>query len=346
MRKIKEFIKRLIYLASRFLRVRGDLVSRNYEYDERIFRKYARPCLEGTARGAIASSGGGYSRAHLRALLTMEYHRIEKGLALPKPRLGFGGEVVKRLVGILKIYRRSYGDDVVTQSACNALLGYLDFHDGRLHEIDDSILVSVHECLAGLPDVTGERGIILKKRNTILNCSNIDFSAFCSSRHSIRDYENGPVDEVLIFESVADAMTTPSVCNRQASRVVFVKDPVMMTKVLELQNGNRGFGDSIGGLFVVYYDISNFVSSGERNQGWIDSGMFSMNLVFALHSRGVGSCCLNWSVGLVRDKQLVDILDLNEGSRVVMLIAVGNLKETFNVAASKKLSVSEIVRVI
>jgi nitroreductase len=346
MKKIKEKIKEKIFLMTSLLRKKGDAVSKNYEYDERIFRRYARPGLEGTSTKVVAGSGGGYSKEHLRALLTMEYHRIEKGLALPQPRYGFGCEVIQRLVGLLKIYRKSYGDDGVTQNAYSALFGYLDFHDSRHDNIEPEVLVEIRECLKGVSHESGARGIALKARVDVQSRSDVDYTAFCTSRHSIRDFDAGEVDGQLIEASVNDAMTTPSVCNRQSSRLIFTKDPAMMAKVLELQNGNRGFGDSIGGLFVVYYDISNFVSPGERNQGWVDSGMFSMNLVFALHSRGIGSCCLNWSADMRQDEKLVGVLELDQSSRVVMLIAVGNLKESFHVAVSKKFTASEIMKIV
>lgn len=346
MEKIKDLVKGLVVALLRILRQCGDRVSNNFLYDELVFRKWARPNLNGTSSDAISVKGEGYSRESLRALVTMEYHRIEKGLALPDPRLGFGQDVVARLVELLGIYTGNDKYDTVSDSALGALESYLRFHEDRLDVIDSRLLLKIEETVASLEKESSIGGTITRLRSEVLAATKFDYSAFCSTRHSVRDFEGGLVEEKHVMEAISDATTTPSVCNRQASRLVYLKDPEMIQKVLELQNGNRGFGHQVGGLLVVYYDISNFVSVGERNQGWIDSGMFSMNLVFALHSRRVGSCCLNWSVDYLHDSKLNSLLGLEGSSRVVMLIAIGKLKESFLVAASNKLTPAEITKVV
>ena len=74
------------------------------------------------------------SRAQLRAVLTKDYHRIEKGLALPAPRPGFGADVIRRLERNIEDYRRRFGPDETVEICLNALSEYLAFN--RRHEYD------------------------------------------------------------------------------------------------------------------------------------------------------------------------------------------------------------------
>src|SRR5690606_34242433 len=46
---------------------------------------------------------------HYDAYVTMDYHRLEKGLALRYSRPGFGHAVIENLVLMLRRYRSSFG---------------------------------------------------------------------------------------------------------------------------------------------------------------------------------------------------------------------------------------------
>lgn len=60
------------------------------------------------------------TQTNLRALITMDYHRLEKGLALKKPRKGFGRDVIKGLSNFLPEYQNKYGSDETVMIALNA----------------------------------------------------------------------------------------------------------------------------------------------------------------------------------------------------------------------------------
>ena len=73
----------------------------------------------------------------------------------------------------------------------------------------------------------------------------------------------------------------------------------------------------------------------ERRAPYIAGGMFSMSLVYALHSYSLACCCLNWDVLPEKDIRLKQILKI-EKETIIMLIAVGNYKSEYKVAISKK----------
>jgi hypothetical protein len=87
---------------------------------------------------------------------------------------------------------------------------------------------------------------------------------------------------------------------------------------------------------VLSVDLRAFVFEHERNQVWVDGGMFAMSLVHGFHAQGIGSCCLNWSVGRRSDRKLREAVDLPSHESVVMLLAVGHLPESVVTTYSRR----------
>jgi nitroreductase len=171
----------------------------------------------------------------------------------------------------------------------------------------------------------------------------LDLQSFFRSRHSIRQFGEGSVPRQVIESAVSMAMYSPSVCNRQSWRVHVYTEPQAKASVLSLQNGNRGFGDQAAHVLIVASEIESFASVGERNQCWIDGGMFSMSLIYALHSLGLGTCCLNWSVEKEKDSALRTVAGIPDSQAVIMMIAVGPLPEVLSVARSARRPLNHIV---
>ena len=139
-----------------------------------------------------------------------------------------------------------------------------------------------------------------------------------------------------IADAVKLAQKTPSVCNRQAWKVHVFDDPAAMRSLLEIQAGNRGFGEHASAVLVVTCDLQCFVEVAERYQAWIDGGMFCMSLCLALHAAGYGACCLNWSKEPADDRRLRAAAPIADAEQVIMLIAIGTLPERLDVAASPR----------
>jgi nitroreductase len=93
---------------------------------------------------------------------------------------------------------------------------------------------------------------------------------------------------------------------------------------------------------VVCSEFDIFEKLDERNQGWIDGGLFAMTLVYALHSLGLGSCMLNWSVSNARDASFRAAFGVPENQGVICMIAVGHLRDSFRVAQSPRRPVEDL----
>ncbi len=181
------------------------------------------------------------------------------------------------------------------------------------------------------------------RREQVLAHARRDLAPFFASRHSIRQFAPDPVPRALIEQAVVMAQKTPSVCNRQTSRVYAFDDPIERRQVLACQRGNAGFGHEIQVALVVTSDIEAFFTVGERNQCWVDGGMFAMSLVYALHSLGLGTICLNWSVEYPLDRRLHTVAGIPASQAVIMMIGVGFLPERLRVTQSPRKALDEVL---
>ena len=170
-----------------------------------------------------------------------------------------------------------------------------------------------------------------------------DPEAFFGTRHSVRDYKTLPAPGELLTRAVELAINTPSVCNRQSWHVRFYSDPADVTSVLQFQNGNVGMRP-VPTVALVTVDTQLFGGIGERNQGWIEGGLFSMSLVWAMHSLGLDTCMLNMSARNETTDRLRKHLDIDDGELVIMMIAVGYGRDGHRRARSVRRSTDEVLR--
>lgn len=285
------------------------------------------------------------TQTKLKSLITMDYHRIEKGLALKEPRAGFGSDVIERLIKFIPEYQEKYGSDATILVTLNCLDAYYRFNLSQ--GIDNEGLYQkiqvFKENVGKTQAVFFEGGVFDTTKADILQKGKVDLTEFFNSRYSIRHFSEDEVDISLIQQAVKMAQKTPSVCNRQSCKVYVFSDSESKTKVLSYQNGNRGFGEQVSKVLIVTSNLEHFTSIGERNQGWIDGGMFSMSLVYALHSLGLGTCCLNWSVEYKKDKALKQAADIPDTELIMMMIAVGHLPEKLKIAQSPRKPLDEVL---
>lgn len=275
-------------------------------------------------------SGELKNKSQYIAYLTKQQHIIEKGMTLPSPRVGFGEKKIKMLMNELSKYINKYGEDKLTQNIVSALKDYILFNSENnfASNFIEEISVFVNKKLV---DETGGRKVANKISNKGYWNS---FEEFFKGRKSIRNFEKSEINDSIILKAVDIAKYSPSVCNRQGWRVhLFKGDDIQ--KILKYQNGNTGFTDSIGSLAVVTGDISYYTTF-ERNQIGIDSGIFSMSFILALHSLGLGTCALNACSSFSTEKKVKEIASIPYNEKIIMYIAIGDIKNEYYVAKSER----------
>jgi nitroreductase len=163
-----------------------------------------------------------------------------------------------------------------------------------------------------------------------------------SARHSVRVYQDAPVDASEIMAVVKAAQSAPSVCNRQGGRLHLYLEKDKAAKVLACHVGAGGFRENIPAVAVVTCDLRIFGSVKERYQGWIDGGLFLMQFLNALHAAGLGSCPLNWSVTPDRDAMLRQAGGIPAHERIIALVSFGYLPSVVTWAKSPRKEVHEV----
>lgn len=284
------------------------------------------------------------TRHNREAKLTFLYHKIEKGLALPSTRPGFGKIwIINDFMPLLRSFVSEYGPNAVTDACLQNLMVYRDFNSEKEY-YDEVLFSSVDLTLkeVQMSQDTADGGV-----RTIVKSSSPpfyqNFNEFIMSRHSVRDFTKELVDKSLVEKAVQMAQRTPSVCNRQPWHVYAYDKKHEIADALKLQNGNAGFGDRIKMLLITAGDTGAMLNSTERNQFRIDGGMFSMSLVLALHSLGLGTCCLNLCHRAKGEKKLRKFIGMADHHAPLMMIAVGHTPEVFSIAVSPRKPVSEVI---
>lgn len=284
------------------------------------------------------------NRSSRRANLVKYYHTIEKGLALPAPRPGFGRLMNQDLCANLRaeLSAGNIGEDV--QFAIDAVAGYYAFNRAKGTENPPWIAETL--ALAAFHGIE-PKGQPTKEGTVRTGATPDDRLNFILTRHSVRHFAPDPVDDAVLAAAARAAQAAPCVCNRQASKVYFVKDPNLKARMLKCQNGNRGFGDASPVVALVTVDLSAFLDPSERYQAWIDGGLFTMNLLLGLHAQDYGACCLNWSALPARDKALRALGIIPPNETVITMVAIGKLRlESYLVARSERRSLDEVMRIL
>lgn len=300
----------------------------NYFYDAVRFSRYS--CVFGVR-----------TKAQLEARIIATYHTIEKAFSLPQVRVGFGKRKAQNLINLLlrfssKNYHISNKHYAV---AISVLKKYFQFC--RENNVECYDLESQFNLLDNQIDIIS--GSKTLKKEELFSGLKTDFKMFSESRHSVRHFSSEPVSDKIIEEAVSIARKTPSVCNRQSWKVYLIKDSNLKKHIMHLQNGNAGFGDRVDSYLAITTNIQTFFGVGERNQAYVDGGLFSMSLMYSLHSLGLGSCPLNWCVTKKTDQKLHKILNIPNYEIIIMLMAVGNYPESIDVAISNRRDLGEII---
>jgi nitroreductase len=283
----------------------------------------------------------------LSSELTFQFHKLEKGLCIGGPKRFFGRDPVIATCRLVERWHRAGlpSGDPVFVGAIETLRAYRR----RLAETPPppaeagAIYRMLDRCMALAPEAP-QLSTPLPYRQSEPGTADV-FDRLCMDRRSVRAYRADEVPMQLLNEAIEVAQFSPSACNRQPWHVHIYRDPSRIKAMLELQNGNAGFGHTLTTLCVITADANAFFDASERNEQFIDAGLFTMSLVLSLQARGLASCCLNWCVTPDKDREAHRRGDIPEDQKIIMYLAVGYAAEEALVPRSPRRALSTVVSV-
>ncbi|NKS35725.1 nitroreductase [Rhodococcus hoagii] len=322
-----------LFRTAKTVVVGGRLV-RSFGYDWRRYLRYS------------SSISEDQSRQNLRAMLTERYHSLEKGMSLPEPRPGFGSKPVGDVVRMLERYVAQFGADEFARVVGKVLVEYVDFNrDAGLadSEIPSFVLITELTRVLGESSVgAGTKRVTAAEIQRATEHVGLDFFML---RNTVRQFSPEPVSAAELEFAACAARQAPAVCNRQFGRLHVFTDRSDIRKVLEIQGGARGFADEITGLAIVTTSLRSYWDDTQRNQAWVDGGLFAMSFIFGLHAQGLGSVSLNWSKSPETDRRMRSAAAISEDEAIIMLVGFGRLRPEYRVACSPRVPLNETLHI-
>lgn len=275
--------------------------------------------------------------------IIIEAHTIEKGLALESSRRLFGEAKIRQLIALLKTYDVAYSK-MPAEMALGAIDQYLKVH--RAAGCEDRFLDELEGFAAGYIERHGIRLTGGVHRTETGGGVDAEVAlAFLETRHSHRTYQSTSVERSVLERAVTIAQRAPSQCNRQSIGVYLVESRPLIAALLNEQGGAKGFADQVSSLFVVSSDVAAWGGGKQRNQLYVDGGLFCMQLLLACHALGVATCPLNLAVSHAIEDNIRRLADIPHGQRLIMMIAAGYPHPDAKVANAPRRPLDEILHI-
>ena len=292
----------------------------------------------------LATFGISMSREKMRANIMMQAHIIEKGLSLADVKHWFGQPKITALIADIKNYYKKYEDKKLLYWVVSMLQSYMDFNvpnEGApaktIEQFED-----LKSLLGDFKEESLKGGFVeVKKEDN--HPEEFAFDNFANSRHSVRSFTGEPIDIQLIQKALQIAETTPSACNRQPWYNYVVTDQNTIKEILSIQRGSRQFKDQVSAL-IITCSSAHFFFGDEFNQMYFNTGMYAMNLLYALHSEGLGTIPLNMGIGDEDLSKIRATCGIPESQMPISLIAVGVLPEHYKYAKSARFSYKDYTK--
>jgi nitroreductase len=125
--------------------------------------------------------------------------------------------------------------------------------------------------------------------------------------------------------------------------VYWVEDKETARKVLQHQ---RGFGYKQMPEVLLTITVSNntYLSPVERNQGFVDGGLFAMSVMYGLEHEGLAAVPLNACMYAKDQKAVRRLLDIDDSEVIVMFMAIGEFMDESIVPISDRKSADSFVK--
>lgn len=279
----------------------------------------------GYARYSLGGLSFSCRDERLRGQMMLLLHALEKGMSLAHKKQGWGAQKGLALCKAVEEYAKRNGADEYLSLAVSVLVRYREdacaSKDVRLTDKIDTLASS----FAGQLLPQGSAGVLINVTPPIFDRRQIE--EFFESRHSVRDFSDDEITDEEISEAMRIAGMTPTACNRQSSKVYAFREKGIRDRIIDLQLGDQGWCDNASVLFLITGNMSFFGGVAEREQVYIDGGLFAMNFVWGLHLAHVASCFKMFVRNHALQRKLRKLLDIPKNEVPIVLILAGHYRK-------------------
>lgn len=258
-------------------------------------------------------------------------HELDKGFSFAFPRKGFGKEKAKELYASLLEYQEIKDRKYYSS--------FLDGYEILKYYVDHKQEYGFDTSGIDISRISLDNGSctdrISVRSRTGKDAKMMDFKELAYNRHSIRSFSEEPIPQEMIYNAVRIARSSPSACNRQSARVLYVGDPGIVNGILDIQSGATGFYNCKQ-ILIMGADLRKYQYVGEMNTAYVDASLFMMSLIYAFQYMGIGTCPLIWDDFSNKRSRLSEFVKIPKYILIVGIIAIGFPQEDDKVAFSPR----------
>jgi len=280
---------------------------------------------------------------HTRVALRRNVHRIEKALLMRPRKPTFSTNYIYETVEWYSRGVKQWSDDENSYDeseliwAHNVLTKYF-------REVKEVPVISEARTLFERQEYTPDTlDSSPYKRSKPKNLPSYDqLLSLSMYRRSVRWYTKKKVNRRDIDDALLVARQSPTACNRLPYEFRIYDDPKLVNKISNTPFGTGGYADNIPVIAVVIGKLGSYFSNRDRHAIYVDSSLAAMSFIFALETKNISSCIINWPDFEPLEAKMQKMLGLNFDERPIMLIAIGYADPNGEVAFSQKKTLSNI----
>lgn len=245
-------------------------------------------------------------------------HRLEKGLSYQKIKDLFAEDYIIETVNFLKEDRELNTLDASTRSWG---ISVLDLYFATCtHSTKISEAYRLYQNLEFKP-INGKYIPYLSSNRPTLSVSYKSLYQLALRRRSIRYYLHKPVEPHIIQEAMQIASLSPSACNRQSFKFLFFNEAEKVSRISSIPGGVNGY--ELPSIIIVVGKYRGYFDVRDINAPIIDASLAVMAFIFALETLGLSSVCINWPNLPDRERNIRQLIELEQDEIVIMMIGIG-----------------------
>lgn len=147
----------------------------------------------------------------------------------------------------------------------------------------------------------------------------MDIFELILKRHSVRAYQDKPVEEEKILKIMGAGLHSASSRNRQPYKVYVVQNPELRKKIIQAQNPINFWMKEAPVIMVICANKNLLPGQGEIKHNYLDAGIMIENMMLAATELNLGSC----ACAAFNKEKVQKILGIPEKFQSILCLPIG-----------------------